>query len=270
MLFHGLGSKVPVKWPTFAGYKILNCVGGGSLTERLAGRPQAERQSAHWVRMLALAVQHAYDHQVLHRDLKSANILIADLSEATTPADPSAIFNRESAIPKIADLGVIRLLDRADWLTQPRQWLGTSEYMAPEQTAECTGLYAIGPTADVYALMACYRSNVSVQTPVVGVEHLPYLPPIDYVSIRRPDQVWSTDITYVPLTSGFMYLAAIIDCYSRYVLAWRLSNTLDGSFCLEMLDEALRRGRPEVFNTDQGGNSRRRRGRAGWSRRAWR
>src|SRR5262249_42166015 len=60
------------------------------------------------------------------------------------------------------------------------------------------------------------------------------------------------DITYVPLASGFMYLAAIIDWFSRYVIAWRLSNTLDGSFCLEMLDEALSRGRPEVFNTDQG------------------
>ncbi len=78
----------------------------------------------------------------------------------------------------------------------------------------------------------------------------PYL--LRGVSIKRPDQVWSTDITYVPLPSGFMYLAAIIDWYSRYVLAWRLSNTLDGSFCLEMLDEALSRGRPEVFNTDQG------------------
>ena len=72
------------------------------------------------------------------------------------------------------------------------------------------------------------------------------------VSIRRPNQVWSTDVTYVPLARGFMYRAAIIDWYSRYVLAWRLSNTLDGSFCLEMLDEALLRGRPEVFNTDQG------------------
>ena len=72
------------------------------------------------------------------------------------------------------------------------------------------------------------------------------------MSIERPDQVWSTDITYVPLPAGFMYLAAIIDWYSRYVLAWRLSNTLDGSFCLEMLEEALSRGRPEVFNTDQG------------------
>jgi len=72
------------------------------------------------------------------------------------------------------------------------------------------------------------------------------------VSVQRPDQVWSTDITYVPLASGFMYLAAVLDWYSRYVLAWRLSNTLDGSFCLEMLDEALSRGKPEVFNTDQG------------------
>jgi putative transposase len=78
----------------------------------------------------------------------------------------------------------------------------------------------------------------------------PYL--LRNVRIERPDQVWSTDITYVPLASGFMYLAAILDWFSRYVLAWRLSNTLDGSFCLEMLDEALRRGQPEVFNTDQG------------------
>ena len=78
----------------------------------------------------------------------------------------------------------------------------------------------------------------------------PYL--LRGVSIERPDQVWSTDITYVPLACGFMYLAAIIDWFSRYVIAWRLSNTLDGSFCLEMLDEALGRGRPEVFNTDQG------------------
>jgi putative transposase len=78
----------------------------------------------------------------------------------------------------------------------------------------------------------------------------PYL--LRGVSIERPDQVWSADITYVPLAAGFMYLAAVIDWYSRYVLAWRLSNTLDGSFCLEMLEEALGRGRPEVFNTDQG------------------
>jgi putative transposase len=78
----------------------------------------------------------------------------------------------------------------------------------------------------------------------------PYL--LRGVAIERADQVWSADITYVPLTSGFMYLAATIDWFSRYVVAWRLSNTLDGAFCLEMLEEALNSGTPEVFNTDQG------------------
>jgi putative transposase len=78
----------------------------------------------------------------------------------------------------------------------------------------------------------------------------PYL--LRGVKVERRDQVWSTDITYVPMASGFMYLAAVIDWFSRYVIAWRLSNTLDGSFCQEMLEEALGRGTPEVFNTDQG------------------
>jgi putative transposase len=83
-----------------------------------------------------------------------------------------------------------------------------------------------------------------------GHKIYPYL--LRDMTIERPDQVWSTDITYVPLACGFMYLAAVIDWYSRYVIAWRLSNTLDGAFCLDMLDEALRLGKPAVFNTDQG------------------
>jgi putative transposase len=83
-----------------------------------------------------------------------------------------------------------------------------------------------------------------------GHRIFPYL--LRNVRIERPDQVWSADITYIPLTTGFMYLAATIDWYSRYVLAWRLSNTLDGAFCLDMLEEALSGGKPEVFNTDQG------------------
>jgi putative transposase len=78
----------------------------------------------------------------------------------------------------------------------------------------------------------------------------PYL--LRGVKVERRDQVWSTEITYVPIVSGFMDLAAVIDWYSRYVIAWRLSNTLDGTFCLEVLEEALKGGRPEVFNTDQG------------------
>ena len=79
----------------------------------------------------------------------------------------------------------------------------------------------------------------------------PYL--LRRVVIDRPDQVWSTDITYVPLAYGYAFLVAILDWYSRYVLAWRLSNSLEGDFCLEALDEALGLGRcPAIFNTDQG------------------
>jgi len=70
--------------------------------------------------------------------------------------------------------------------------------------------------------------------------------------ITKPDEVWAADITYIPMSKGFMYLVAIIDWYSRYVLAWRLSNSLDSSFCMEVLNEALSRRRPEIFNTDQG------------------
>jgi putative transposase len=78
----------------------------------------------------------------------------------------------------------------------------------------------------------------------------PYL--LRGMKIDRIDQVWSTDITYVRLKNGFMYLTAVIDWFSRYVLAWRLSNSLDGLFCREVLLEALEKGRPEIFNTDQG------------------
>ncbi len=83
-----------------------------------------------------------------------------------------------------------------------------------------------------------------------GHQVYPYL--LRNVAIERVNQVWSTDITYIPLPKGFMYLTAVMDWYSRYVLSWRLSNTLDGAFCLEALEEALSRGCPEVFNTDQG------------------
>ena len=78
----------------------------------------------------------------------------------------------------------------------------------------------------------------------------PYL--LKDVKIMQPNQVWSTDITYIPLQQGFMYLVAVIDWYSRYVLAWQLSNTLDGHFCQVALQQALSQGQPDIFNTDQG------------------
>jgi putative transposase len=78
----------------------------------------------------------------------------------------------------------------------------------------------------------------------------PYL--LRGMKIERVNQVWSTDITYVPLKNGFLYLTAVIDWYSRYVLAWKLSNSLDGLFCREVLQDALKIAKPEIFNTDQG------------------
>jgi putative transposase len=92
------------------------------------------------------------------------------------------------------------------------------------------------------------KPRLSVRS--TGHKVYPYL--LRNVAIERPDQVWSTDITYIPMPQGFMYLTAVMDWYSRYVLSWRLSNTLDVEFCLEALGEALSQGCPEVFNTDQG------------------
>jgi putative transposase len=86
--------------------------------------------------------------------------------------------------------------------------------------------------------------------PGAGRKIYPYL--LRNIAITRPDQVWSSDITYIPMRHGFLYLVAVLDWYSRYVLSWRLSNTLEGTFCVEALEAALARGTPEIFNSDQG------------------
>jgi putative transposase len=156
-------------------------------------------------------------------------------------------FYYEPATETREDLRLMRLLDE-QYTAQPvygsrrmTAWLRRQGHPVNRKRVQrllrLMGLEAVYP-----------RPKLSAPGP--GHKVFPYL--LRGVPIGRVDQVWSTDITYVPLTSGFMYLAAVIDWYSRYVLAWRLSNTLDGSFCLDMLDEALRRGKPEVFNTDQG------------------
>jgi putative transposase len=98
-------------------------------------------------------------------------------------------------------------------------------------------------------LIAIYpKPNLSKKHP----EHKVYPYLLTNVKIVRPHQVWSTDITYIRLRPGFLYLVAIMDWFSRYVLSWRLSNSLDVSFCLEALEEALEQGCPDIFNTDQG------------------
>jgi len=101
----------------------------------------------------------------------------------------------------------------------------------------------------IMGLKAIYR-RPRTSKPAPGNKIYPYL--LNVIGITRPNQVWAADITYIPMARGFLYLVAIMDWYSRYVLSWRLSNTLDVDFCVEALEEALRKGRPDIFNTDQG------------------
>jgi len=90
-----------------------------------------------------------------------------------------------------------------------------------------------------------------LSAPGRGHKIYPYL--LRNLAIERPGQVWCADITYIPLGNGHVYLTAVMDWHSRYVISWRLSNSLDAAFCVECLEEALQReGRPEIFNTDQG------------------
>ncbi len=145
------------------------------------------------------------------------------------------------------DLRLMRLIDR-EYTTHP--FLGSRRLTRwLIERGEAVNRKRVQRLMRRMGLEAIYpKPKLSAAGP--GHRIYPYL--LRGVKVERPDQVWSTDITYVPLASGFMYLAAVIDWFSRYVIAWRLSNTPDGSFCLEMLEEALGRGRPEVFNTDQG------------------
>jgi putative transposase len=97
---------------------------------------------------------------------------------------------------------------------------------------------------------AIYR-RPNTSKPAPGHKVYPYL--LRDLPVTRPDQVWAMDLTYIPMERGFVYLAAVIDWFSRRVLAWRLSITMEAAFCVETLEEALaRHGRPEIFNTDQG------------------
>ena len=101
----------------------------------------------------------------------------------------------------------------------------------------------------VMELRAIYRRPRASQ-PEPEHRVYPYL--LRNARVTRPNQVWAADITYLPMARGFLYLVVVMDWHSRYVVAWRLSNTLEAGFCAEALTEALAQGRPEVFNTNQG------------------
>lgn len=145
------------------------------------------------------------------------------------------------------NLHLMRLIDE--------QYLKTPFYGWPKMTAHLRRAgYKVNPKRirrlmRLMGLRAIYPEPRTT-VPSAGHKVYPYL--LRGLEITRPNQVWSADITYVPLLHGFMYLVAIIDWFSRYVLSWELSNTLDGRFCLDALHQALLLGAPEIFNTDQG------------------
>jgi putative transposase len=146
------------------------------------------------------------------------------------------------------DEALMRLLDE-EYTRHPfygvrrmTHWLQTQGWDA--------GLKRVRRLLRLMGLEAIYpKPRLSIPAP--GHRIYPYL--LRGVAIERPNQVWSTDITYIRMAHGFVYLTAIMDWFSRYVLSWRLSITLENDFCIEALDEALRRhGQPDIFNSDQG------------------
>jgi putative transposase len=145
------------------------------------------------------------------------------------------------------DLTLMKLIDR--------QYLATPFYGARRVVVWLKGQRyevnrkRIRRLMRVMGLTAIYR-RPRTSKPAAGHKVYPYL--LNGIAITRPNQVWAADITYIPMARGFLYLVVIMDWYSRYVLAWRLSNTLDADCCVDALQEALLQGRPEIFNTDQG------------------
>jgi len=145
------------------------------------------------------------------------------------------------------DLELMALIDR--------QYLRTPFYGSRRMTAWLRTQGHLINRKWVQRLMGLMGLEVIYQRPrtsrpASGHRRYPYL--LRGLAIERVNQVWAADITYIPMARGFLYLVAVMDWVSRYVLAWRLSNLLDASFCIEALEEALRQGRPEIFNTDQG------------------
>lgn len=146
-----------------------------------------------------------------------------------------------------ANLWYIKLIDR--------QYLETPFYGVLRMTTwlQKQG-YAINAkrVRRLMRLMGLYAVYPKPRLSLEDKQHRKYPYLLRDLTIAYPDQVWSTDITYVPVSQGFLYLVAVMDWYSRYVLSWRLSNSLDVTFCLEALDEALQISKPKIFNTDQG------------------
>ena len=145
------------------------------------------------------------------------------------------------------DLILMKLIDR-QYLATP--FYGTRKIAAwLKSQGQQVNRKRVRRLMRIMGLKAIYR-RPKTSKPAASHKIYPYL--LSGMKITRPNQVWATDITYIPMARGLLYLVAIIDVYSRYVLSWRLSNTLDAGFCINALQDALKKGKPEIFNTDQG------------------
>lgn len=143
------------------------------------------------------------------------------------------------------------LMRRMDALHTAHPFLGSRRLaaMLSDQLGEPINRKRVQRLMDVMGIEALHP-RASTSTPHPAHTVYPYL--LRGVQITHTNQIWSTDITYIPMASGWMYLVAVMDWYSRYILSWELSNSLEVSFCIEALESALRRGTPGIFNTDQG------------------
>jgi putative transposase len=145
----------------------------------------------------------------------------------------------------------LALMQRIDQLYLEYPFYGSRQMMRHlAREGKRVGRHRVRRLMRLLGLEAIYRKP---RTSVANPDHRVYPYLLRGLTIERPNQVWSADITYIPVKGGFLYLVAIMDWASRRVLAWRLSNTLDTCFCLEALADALEGcGMPEIFNTDQG------------------
>lgn len=145
------------------------------------------------------------------------------------------------------NLKLMRLIDE-EYTRRP--FYGSRKMMLSLQgQGHAVGRHRVRRLMRLMGLEAVYPKP-RLSQPGEGHKVYPYL--LNGVNITRVNQVWSTDITYIRMAEGFVYLVAVMDWYSRFVLSWALSLTLEVDFCLDALERALRRGRPEIFNSDQG------------------
>ena len=159
----------------------------------------------------------------------------------------STVYYRPRAVSE-ADLMLMRRIDELH-LNYPFAGSRMLRDMLSQQGLE-VGRRHVRTLMRRMGIETLYRKP-NTSNPAPGHKIYPYL--LRGLSITRPNQVWAMDITYIPMARGFVYLAAVVDWFSRRVLAWRVSITMDTSFCIEALDEALSQyGKPEIFNTDQG------------------